>query len=527
MIKRFFNWLWAQDASTPAARKATGLFSTDGDASYADRRKALGDLLNWPQPKPISLEGVGMDANDIEDSLKPIYGGVNTGVPEAQVFWYASQGFIGYQMCALLSQHWLIEKACAMPAKDAVRNGYDISVDDGTEVDAKVLDYIRKVDKRLKLNTQMIEFIRMGRIFGIRVAKFVVKSADPKYYEKPFNIDGVEPNAYKGISQIDPYWIVPELISNNVLEPGNQHFYEPEYWRIGDQRIHRSHLIIYTTGAVPDVLKPSYYFGGVSIPQRVYERVYAAERTANEAPMLAMTKRLTVMKTDLDTAISDQDKFNERMNWWVQNRDNYGVKFVGEDDEIQQFDLNLTDLGDTIMTQYQIVAAIAEVPGTKLLGTQPKGFNSTGEFEESSYHETLESIQANDIEPLLDRHYALVVKSHVMPKFGLPEFKIDVSWNELDAMTATERAAVNLQLAELDNVLMSTGAIDSQNIRNRIVNDPDSGYSGLSEKLPPMPDHIEPDAGAQPAQGQQPPQGQPQAPPPKPKLPVPKPAPGA
>lgn len=523
MFKRFFKWLLGspQKATASAARKATGLFSTQGQASYTERRKHLGDLLNWPRPVPVaSGDATGMDANDAEDGLKPFYGGVNTGIPEAQVFWYASQGFIGYQMCALLSQHWLIEKACAMPAKDAVRNGYDISVDDGTEVDAKTIDYIRLIDKRLHLNNHMIEFIRMGRIFGIRVAKFVVESKDEKYYEKPFNIDGVGEGCYKGISQIDPYWIVPELISQNVLQPGNQHFYEPEFWRIGELRIHRSHLVIYTTGSVPDVLKPSYYFGGVSVPQRIYERVYAAERTANEAPMLAMTKRLTVMKTDLDEAISNEEKFNERMNWWVQNRDNYGIKFVGDTDEIQQFDLTLTDLDSLIMTQYQIVAAIAEVPGTKLLGTQPKGFNSTGEFEESSYHETLESIQANDIQPLLDRHYALVVKSYVMPKFGLPSFKVDISWDELDAMTATERAAVNLQLAELDNVLLATGAIDSQDIRNRIINDPDSGYSGLSEQLPPMPDHVPPG-------GATPPQGQPLAPPPKPKLPVPKPAPGA
>ena len=517
MFKRFFKWLSGEplNTSTPTVRKPSGLFSTQGEAAYADRRCRLDELLNWPVPRPSSV-GIGMDANDAEDGLKPAYGGINTGIPDAQVYWYASQGFIGYQMCALLSQNWLIEKACSMPAKDAVRNGYDISVDDGTEVDAKVIDYIRKIDRQLKLNQQMIEFVRMGRIFGIRIAKFVVESGDPRYYEQPFNIDGVAPGTYKGISQIDPYWIVPELTSQATLQPGSQHFYEPEFWRIGDFRIHRSHLVIYTTGSVPDVLKPAYYFGGVSITQRIYERVYAAERTANEAPMLAMTKRLTVMKTDLEEAVSNEEKFNERMNWWIQNRDNYGVKFVGSDDELQQFDLSLTDLDNIIMTQYQLVAAIAEVPGTKLLGTQPKGFNSTGEFEESSYHETLESIQTNDIQPLLDRHYDLVVKSFVMPKFGLPMFKIDVAWNELDAMTATERAGVNLQLAELDNVLLQTGAIDSQVILNRLINDPDSGYSGLSAELPPMPDQL-PTGGA----------GSPLAPLPKPKLPIPKAAPGA
>ncbi len=35
-----------------------------------------------------------------------------------------------------------------------------------------------------------------------------------------------------------------------------------------------------------------YNYFGVSVPERIYERVYASERTANEAPQLAMTKRL-------------------------------------------------------------------------------------------------------------------------------------------------------------------------------------------------------------------------------------------
>ena len=96
-----------------------------------------------------------------------------------------------------------------MPAKDASRNGYEISVNDGTEVDAEVLDYIREQDKKFEVLRNCVEFIDLGRVFGIRVAMFMVDSPDPEYYTKPFNPDGVRPGSYKGISQIDPYWITP------------------------------------------------------------------------------------------------------------------------------------------------------------------------------------------------------------------------------------------------------------------------------------------------------------------------------
>jgi phage-related protein (TIGR01555 family) len=382
-----------------------------------------------------------------------------------------------------------------MPGRDAVRNGYEITVNDGTEVDAKVLDDMRKADKAYKIKKNMIEFVCKGRIFGIRIVLFIVQSNDPDYYAKPFNLDSVTPGSYKGISQIDPYWMVPQLTNTNVSNPIDPNFYEPTFWQIGSTLIHHSHLCIFTTGEVADILKPNYSYGGVSVPQKIYERVYAAERTANEAPLLAMTKRLTTINADVETAVTDPVAFAAKMETWCNFRDNFGVKVAGLEEKIDQHDTALGDMDNLIMTQYQLVAAIAEVPGTKLLGTQPKGFNSTGEFEESSYHESLESIQENDLSPMLERHHQLVIVSDICPKYGIKPFSVTAVWKPLDAMTAQEQAALNLQKAQVDATLASTGAIDGQDIRERVVNDPDSGYNGLPLAAPKLPAQVTEGAG--------------------------------
>jgi len=493
-----------------AAAVTGGLFSTHGRARTRDRQPFMPMPFQPPKPsRTVKGASVGMDTDDGQGGpagaplpTKPDYGSSYGTISDTQLSWFASQAFIGYQLCALLSQHWLIDKACSMPAKDAVRNGYDLKID-GADLPKDIHSFIRAIDKQFGVKRQLIEFVRKGRIFGIRIAMFKVDSDDPEYYLKPFNIDGVAPGAYRGIVQIDPYWIVPELISQNLINPDDLHFYVPEFWRISGQIIHRSHLIIFTTGDVPDVLKPSYYYGGVSVPQRIYERVYAAERSANEAPMLLMTKRLTVMMTDLAAAVADPDKFQERMQWWTENRDNYGVKLNGPDDKLEQFDTALADVDAVILTQYQLSAAIAEVPGTKLLGTQPKGFNSTGEFEESSYHEFLESLQENDMTPLLDRHYLLVMKSYIEPKFGVNK-RVDISWNELDAMTAQEQAAVNATKAATGAALVASGAIEPRDETGRLIADPQSGYSGL--QIPP-PEPPPSPAGAPGGGGAEPPAG--------------------
>lgn len=481
------------------------IFSTDltpNIQKYSLLQKANAKIFQkTPDDFKITTdEGVAMDSKDVKfamdyniDYVKAQFSINSTLMPPGQFGWYASQSFIGYQTCAMLAQHWLIDKACTMPARDAIRHGFDITIDDGTEIDVEVRDYIRKKDLTYGLNKNLLEFIRFGRVFGIRVALFEVESDDPDYYFKPFNIDGVKPGSYRGISQIDPYWITPELDTESLANPGSMHFYEPTWWRVNGNRVHRSHLVIMTTGEVSDILKPTYIYGGVPVPQKIYERIYAAERIANEAPMLALSKRTTVIGVDAAQALANQEAFEKRLSVWSALWNNYGVKVKDLEEEVQQFDTSLADLDEVIMTQYQIVAAAANVPATKLLGTQPKGFNSTGEHEEKSYHEELESIQEHDLTPLIERHHLLLIKSDVSLRFGIEPFSTSVSWKPTSSVPAKEQAEINEINARAGAALVAAGAIDGVDERNRIINDDTSGYTGIESMDIPYDEKIESD----------------------------------
>lgn len=434
---------------------------------------------------PLAQVAGGMDSND----GSTIKGGYNCGTPvisDAVLGFFLNAGFIGHQVCALLSQHWLIDKACSMPARDASRQGFEIVSDTGGELDVKLVQQMRKADERFKLNDHLLDFVRMGRTFGIRVALFKIESTDPNFYEYPFNPDGIVPGSYKGIVQIDPYWISPVLDQAGVADPASLNFYEPTWWMVQGRKIHRSHLVIFRTGEVPDILKPQYLYGGKPIPQIILERVYNAERTANEAPQLAMTKRTTIFATDAAAAFADADKFNGRLADWVNYRDNFAVKVLDKDaDEMTQIDTSLADLDAIIMTGYQIVAAAANVPATKLLGTTPKGFNSTGEYEEASYHEELESIQTHDLTPLVERHHVCVMRSIIAPANGGTVTPTSIVWNPLDSPTAREVADAQLVEAQRDAALISAGALSGDDVRERLAKDRESGYHGIS--LAPQP----------------------------------------
>ncbi len=492
-------WPFKKQIALPAPiQRRPSTFATDWDMTingynktqYLQEQAKKSFQVPMASFKPIGAmdSSFAMDAQYTDLTCAKIQNMSYNSIPEVQFAYFAGNGFIGWQTAAMLSQHWLINKACTMPAEDSARNGYEITVNDGTDIDPDILSYIRDKDKEFQVLPNCVEMVRMGRIFGIRIVLFLVESNDKEYYEKPFNPDSVKPGAYKGMSQIDPYWLAPMLNTAAAVDTANKDFYEPTWWLINGKRVHRSHLVIFKTCQLPDILKPTYIYGGIPVPQWISERVYAAERTANEAPMLALSKRLTTYKVDLSKAAANQEEFEAKLTYWTQTMNNFGVKIIGNDEneEIQQFDTSLADLDAVIMSQFQLVAAAAEVPATKLLGTTPKGFNSTGEYDSRSYHQKLTSIQQHGLSPLVERHHLLLIQSYVAPKFGIKPFNLDSNWNPVDEPTAAELADINLKKAQADSAYAQTGAIDGVDIRDKLIADKDSGFNGIQPISDPL-----------------------------------------
>lgn len=491
MLKKIKNWLKPVVHVANNNESNAGVFSSDALADLSGVKKlTLQDINALAFQKTVADFAIKNGDATMDAGIaftKQAFAVNQTTLNPLQFGWFALQSFIGYQACAILAQHPLIDKVCTVPAQDASRNGFKVTKNDGEKIEPDVLNAIVKANEKFNLNKNLVEFIKMGRVFGVRLAMFIVNLPNAKeFYENPFNIDAITPGSYQGISQIDPYWVMPELDQDATANPESIYFYEPTWWRIssarfGSLRVHRTHLIIMRHAEVADVLKPTYFYGGVPLPQQIHDRVYCAERTADEAPKLALTKRSTIIKCNVDQALANQGKFEARMNLWAQFRDNYGIKIIGEKEEAQQFDTSLADLDAAIMTQYQLVAAIARMPVTKLLGTTAKGFNATGEFDEASYHEELESLQTTFLTPLVNRHLELLIRSKIAPDFKITPFEVEIEWENLDVMTAKEQAEVNKLDAEAGQLLVTSGAISPAEERQRVVSSPGSGYNGLSD----------------------------------------------
>lgn len=456
------KWLGVEDAQPvepPSERN--NLFSTHVNRPALDLTRVA--EVAFPVQVAKATDGKAMDSCDLP---MPNYKFTTRGgIPDNIVGWFLSQSFIGFQMCSVMAQHWLVNRACKIPAEDATRNGWEINGGERVE----------KLDKEMKIKKQVSEFARFNRVFGIRIAIMCVRSDDPEFYSKPFNLDSVTPGSYMGISQVDPVWCSPEFNQKDLADPTSQTFYEPTYWRIMGKKYHRSHLVVIRYAEVPDLLKPTYQFAGMSLPQLIWERVYCAERAANEGPQLLLTKRMNVLKTDLDEVMADIKGYTEKSRAISEVRDNYGMMTIGTSDEYQQHETSLGDFDSVVMTEYQLVAGVAEMPSTKLLGTSPKGFSATGEFEMGNYRETLATIQEHHCGPLLEAHYLRAFKSLEIDEV------VEITWNPLDEPTESDRAATQLAKAQTRQVYHEMGVISSEEVRKTILDDPELGYQEIDD----------------------------------------------
>jgi len=456
-----------------------GFWESDGKVEYSSRSHRIEDSLDKSPffKTPLDFVQHGNMPASVMDGFNGTLNAFTIGnsrAGEVQMEWYTNNGFIGPQACAIISQHWLVNRACTMPGEDAIRNGYAVE-GCGDDLPPDIIQDVRDLDEYFHINDHMKEFSQMRRVFGIRIMLFDVRSKDKKYYEKPFNPDGITPGSYQGIIQVDPYWITPELDGEAAGNPASPFFYEPTYWRINGKLYHRSHLIINRYAKVPDVLKPNYIYGGIPLTQMIYERCYAAERCANEAPELLLTKRLWVIKTNTAKVLQNMAAFIERIAIFTGFKNNQGLHVIDKSEEIEKRETTLNDVHEVIEGQYSIVASISKIPETKLLSKQITGMNSDGDGDRRNYTDVLEDEQIV-LDPVLNRHHLLLMKSHIEPMRNFTGRIMHV-WNPVNSPTPKELSEIRKNDSETASKYVELGVVSPDEIRDKIIKDKDSGYS--------------------------------------------------
>lgn len=400
--------------------------------------------------------------------------------------------FLGFQFLAILAQNPFIQKACGMFANSTTSKWGRVETTE--EGNSNWKDQIDELDKKFKIKSVAYRHMFNAYLFGGSLALYVCKNEDgtPFDYSKPFNLDLITKGTFKGVKAIDPVWVRP--IPDSNLTPADLDHYEPEYYQIGGdpRNFHKSWFSKIVPYEVSDILKPTYYFFGISLAQYILPYVENTERCIREAPELLLTKRLLAVKADMGLLVENPQAMRARIKTLVDDRDNSGVLFLNAGDPLEsstedllQVDTALSDVTAVIEQQISILSMITGTPFTKFSGSSPQGMNATGEFESQTFYDSTAEKQETSLRDFIDKYYRIAIKSELELIEGF-----SFVFNPLEEQSDKERAEILNMKSDMYIKYINSGVVFPEEVRNELIQDKMSGFNGLEElsqeELPDM-----------------------------------------
>lgn len=425
---------------------------------------------------------------------------------------FQSRMWITFSASAIISTHEIVNLACSLPGKDAIAHGYKVVCNsdehqqtketrekhDANEV--RFHHQIKVAADKMGMNEVCAKLNYYKKVYGVGIAIPRVKFKEdarspfdssgntPYSYADPYNPEMIEPGSYRGFAIVDPTWITYDFEPEEFLDPISPLFQKPTWINTHNRRIHHTWCIRVLNAEVPDLLKPSYYYSGLSLTQQLYERVWCADKLANEAPLLAMTKRLLIVDGNIEQMLGDTrhtNLFFKAINYF---RDNFSIFVKKPSMNVTQLDTSLADLAPLTSYEYQLVAGIAQIPVTKMFKNVPTGLQSTGEYEWDDYAQTLREIQTNDYTPLLRKHFELYIASFYPERKDL---KLDIEWNSIDIPKEKDMVQMATQLAQTVGSLCSQGITEVREGRNMLRASSNPMFQYISAEMPDLLKKIE------------------------------------
>lgn len=439
----------------------------------------------------------------------------------APVYAYANQancglGFPGYAYLAELSQRSEYRNAAETIASEMTREFIKVIVKgsaktkQGTEGDKGnkgLADKVEKLTEALEcfgVRELLQKMAELDGFFG-RAQLFIDLDTqgrdDDAVRQLPLCIDKetVKKGSLRGFKAIEPIWTTP--FSYNASDPLAKDFYVPRAWFVLGKRVHATRLLTFISREVPDILKPAYNFGGLSMTQLMESDVFQWLRTRNSTSDLIHNFSVMCLLTDMGNILSGEpDKpggLFDRAKMFIQTRDNQGLMVLDKTrEELAAVNVPLSGLHELQAQAQEHMAAPSHIPLVKLLGITPTGLNASSEGEIKVFYDFVRAMQQR----FFGKHLNTILQLLQLHLFGVIDDAISYEFVPLTAPTIKELAEIRKSDADTDAVYIDKGVLSPEECRERVGTDPNSGYSNLSPDAPPPPIDHEHELGQEGAQ---------------------------
>jgi phage-related protein (TIGR01555 family) len=419
-------------------------------------------------PAALAMDSMAMDATP--------YDWVNSV--------YSGHHFKGYPHLALLSQQPEYRKMAETIAKQMTRKWIKVKAKGEADKSERVTQMEESLEE---FNVRAIfrKAAELDGLFGrgqiyidVKTPGGIPAQADPEELKTPLlrSPAKIKKDSLIGFRVVEPVWTYPS--SYNSDNPLAADYYKPTAWFVMGKTVHASRMMMFASREVPDLLKASYNFGGLSMSQLAEPYVNNWLRTRDSVSDMVHSFSVSGIKTNMGAALSGSTDSSmlDRATLFNAMRDNRGVFMLDRDtEEFFQFNTPLSGL-DALQAQAQEqMSSVSNIPLVFLLGIAPSGLNATSEGEIKVFHSYIMSMQ----EALFTDPLNLVFDIIQLSKFGAIDPDITFEFAPLDEMDPLQQAQIRAADASTDAVLIGAGAISADDSRARLAADPASLYAGL------------------------------------------------
>jgi len=398
-------------------------------------------------------------------------------------------GFPGFQYLSQLATRAEYRAFASTMATEVTREWIEFAgkQDDDSDVGEKIkaieAEFVRlNVREVIGLAVEHDCYFGRGQIF------LNIKGHDKS---TPLILDSrtVAQGSLAGLSAVEAAWTTPSAY--NALDPSAPDFYKPSSWFMLGQEVHASRLMTVVTRQLPDILKPAFNFAGMSLSQLAEPYVDNWLRTRQSVADLINNFSTTALATSMDQILQgddDGDSLLDRANLFTAYRSNKGLMLLDKaTEELVQINTPLSGLHELQAQSQEHMCSVSRTPAIVLTGISPSGLNASSDGEIRCFYDWISAQQERYWRGPLE----IILKVVQLSLFGEIDPDIGFTFVPLYQMTPKELAEIRQADGQTDCAYVAAGILDPSEVRDKIANDPTSGYDGLDTSLeivPPLPD---------------------------------------
>lgn len=336
---------------------------------------------------------------------------------------------------------WIGGVAVDVIADDMTRAGVTIQGQMKPDDMSKVTESITTLGVWQKIN----ETIKWARLYGGALAVMLVDGQDPK---TPLRLETIGKGQFRGLLVLDR-WMVEPSMNDLITEPG-PNMGLPKYYTITADapalprmKIHHSRCIRLTGIDVPYWQKLQENLWGISVLERLYDRMLAFDSATTGAAQLVYKAYVRTYKIKgMREIVAAGGPAMKGLVAYVEMMRRFqgieGITLMDGDDEFEgQSHSAFSGLADALSEFKEQLSGALQIPLIRLFGQSPSGF-STGDTDLRQYYDGIKQKQEDDLKVGVTKVYRIAALSEgvqIPDGFG-------ITFNSLWQLSDTDKASI-------------------------------------------------------------------------------------